>query len=108
MLPVTGQPPQLTPDDVRKVARLSRLAVAEADIERYRTELAAVLGYVERLRELDLSGVEPLTHAGDEANRLDDDVPGPMLANAVAMAMAPEPHPPFFGTPKVLGEGGGA
>ena len=59
-------PSQLTPDDVRKVARLSRLAVPEADIERYREELGAVLGYIGSLRELDLSGVEPLTHVGDD------------------------------------------
>ncbi len=98
----------LTPDDVRKVARLSRLAIADADIERYREELGAVLGYVERLRELDLSGVEPLTHVGDEANRLDEDEPGPVLGHDVAMGLAPGPLPPFFSVPKVLGEGGGA
>lgn len=100
--------PQLTPEAVRKVARLSRLAIADDEVERYRLELAAVLGYVERLRELDLSGVEPLTHVGDEANRLDDDVPGPTLINEAAMSLAPEPHAPYFGVPKVLGEGGGA
>ncbi|HZW11249.1 MAG TPA: Asp-tRNA(Asn)/Glu-tRNA(Gln) amidotransferase subunit GatC [Phycisphaerales bacterium] len=103
-----AHPPQLTPADVRKVASLSRLAIPDDQIERYRAELAAVLGYVERLRELDLSGIEPLTHVGDEDNRLDDDVPGPTLPNAVAMGLAPEPHAPFYGVPKVLGEGGGA
>ena len=99
---------RLSPDDIRKVARLSRLEVAEADITRYGDELGAVLGYVERLRELDLSGVEPLTHVGDEANRLDEDVPGPVLGNDVAMRLAPESLAPFFSVPKVLGEGGGA
>ncbi|MBK7403237.1 MAG: Asp-tRNA(Asn)/Glu-tRNA(Gln) amidotransferase subunit GatC [Phycisphaerales bacterium] len=102
------RPDQLTDADVRKVARLSRLAIDEADLARYRVELAAVLGYVERLRELDLSGVEPLTHVGDEANRLDPDEPGPTLDNQIAMALAPEALPPFFRVPKVLGEGGGA
>jgi aspartyl-tRNA(Asn)/glutamyl-tRNA(Gln) amidotransferase subunit C len=84
------------------------LALAESDIERYRGELGAVLGYVERLGELDLSEVEPLTHVGDEANRLDEDNPGPVLGNDVAMGLAPGPLPPYFSVPKVLGEGGGA
>jgi aspartyl-tRNA(Asn)/glutamyl-tRNA(Gln) amidotransferase subunit C len=98
----------LTPDDVRRIARLSRLTVDEEGLERCRRELGAVLGYVERLAELDLDGVEPLTHAGEELNRLDDDVPGPTLGNDVAMALAPIAAPPFFSVPRVLGDGGGA
>lgn len=107
----------LTPDDIRRIARLSRLAVAEAQIEHYRAELGAVLGYVERLGGLDLAGVEPLTHpgvgpqgadSGVSVNRLDGDEPGPVLANDVVMGLAPEARPPFFSVPRVLGEGGGA
>lgn len=107
----------LTPDDIRRIARLSRLAVAEDQTEHYRVELGAVLGYVERLGGLDLTGVEPLTHpgggpegaeAGASANRLDGDEPGPVLANDVVMGLAPEPRPPFFSVPRVLGEGGEA
>ena len=107
----------LTPDDIRRIARLSRLAVAEDQIEHYRAELVAVLGYVERLGGLDLDGVEPLTHPGGEpqgtdagasANRLDEDEPGLVLANDVVMRLAPDPKPPFFSVPRVLGEGGGA
>ena len=79
--------------------------------------MGAILGYVERLGRLDLDGVEPLTHpgggaeragAGVSANRLDRDEPGPVLANDVAMGLAPDPKPPYFSVPKVLGDGGGA
>ncbi|MFG0258910.1 MAG: Asp-tRNA(Asn)/Glu-tRNA(Gln) amidotransferase subunit GatC [Phycisphaerales bacterium JB041] len=105
--------PDLTPQDIQKLARLSRLEVGAGDVDRYRAELGAVLGWMERLGEMDLDGVEPMTRAetGDGANhgnRLDDDNPGPVLANDVVMGLAPEAMPPFFRVPRVLGEGGGA
>ncbi len=99
----------LSSDDVRKVARLARPEVSEADVERYRAQLGAVLGYVERLKEVDLTGVEPLTHVSEAVNRLDADEPhGATLSNEVLMKMAPAVMPPFIKVPKVLDEGGGA
>ncbi len=111
----------LTHDDIRRIARLARLAVGDDQLEPYRADLGAVLGYVERLGELDLTGVEPMTHpgagvsagvsdgrGGSASNRLDADNPGPVLANDVAMGLAPDAKPPFFCVPKVLGDGGGA
>ena len=98
----------LSPDDVRKVARLSRLAIPEDQVESYRAQLQAVLGYVERLREVNVEGVEALTHVADSVNRLDDDIPGPTLTNETLMKMAPETVPPFVKVPKVIGDGGGA
>lgn len=103
----------LTPEDIRRIARLSRLAVADDQLDHYRAELGAILGYVERLGELDLEGVEPMTRVGESSersgeNRLEADEPGPVLANDVAMGLAPAPRPPFFSVPKVLGDGAGA
>jgi aspartyl-tRNA(Asn)/glutamyl-tRNA(Gln) amidotransferase subunit C len=98
----------LSADDVRKVARLSRLALSDDQVEAYRDKLSAVLGYVERLREVNVEGVEPLTNVADAVNRLDDDVPGPTLTNETLMRMAPEAMPPFVKVPKVIGDGGGA
>lgn len=99
---------QLTADDVRKVARLARLAVPDDQIEGHRLALAAVLGYVDRLRDLDLEGVEPLAHVGEEPHRLRADVPHAALPTDALMAMAPDTMPPFVRIPKVIGEGGGA
>jgi aspartyl-tRNA(Asn)/glutamyl-tRNA(Gln) amidotransferase subunit C len=98
----------LSPDAVRKVARLSRLALSEERVRQYQTQLASILTYMDRLRELDLTGVEPLTSAADTVNRLDEDTPGPTLPNDTLMRMAPDPAPPFIRVPKVLDEGGGA
>lgn len=100
--------PGLTAEQVRKVAKLSRLALDEAQVEQYRGRLSAVLGYMDRLRKVDLTGVEPLTHIADAVNRLDEDAPGPTLPNETLMKMAPEVMEPFIRVPKVLDEGGGA
>lgn len=95
-------------EDVLKVARLARLEVREDQVEELRARLGAVLGYVDRLRTLDLSGVEPLAHVGEEAHRVRVDEVGATIPNEVLMAMAPEVMVPFVKVPKVIGEGGGA
>jgi aspartyl-tRNA(Asn)/glutamyl-tRNA(Gln) amidotransferase subunit C len=111
--------PSLSNDDVRKVARLSKLSVSDADLDRERTRLEAVLGYVERLRELDLEGVRPMARASDEPARLRDDTPGEPLKSDALANLAPDlfEHEQidaegaaqterFIRVPKVLGEGG--
>jgi aspartyl-tRNA(Asn)/glutamyl-tRNA(Gln) amidotransferase subunit C len=104
------QPRPLSEGDVRKVARLSRLAIASEQARLYQHQLAAVLGYMDRLRALDLSGAEPLTHVSGAVNRLDEDTPGPTLPTETLMQMAPDAMPPFVKVPKVIddGAGGGA
>ncbi|HHN78796.1 MAG TPA: Asp-tRNA(Asn)/Glu-tRNA(Gln) amidotransferase subunit GatC [Phycisphaerales bacterium] len=109
-------PDALTPDDVRKIARLSKVSIDESEIENERARLSAVLGYVQRLRELDLLGVEPMTRASDEGARLRDDTPAEPLDPAVLADLAPEPEEyvdpdggvqRFIRVPKVV-DGGGA
>ncbi len=100
--------PRLSPDAVRKIARLARLDVPDDQVARAAARLDAVLDYVERLASLDLEGVEPLTHVGGEVNRLDEDAPGPTLPAEAVARLAPESFGPFIRVPKVMGEGGGA
>ncbi len=84
------------------MSRLARLELDEATIERLGGELGSMLGSFERLRELDLSGVDPMAHPLDARNRLDEDVARPPLANEVLMGMAPESAPPYLKVPRVL------
>lgn len=93
---------------VRRIARLSRLSLTDAQVAEYGARMSAVLGYMDRLRSLDLEGIEPMANVGGTTNRLDEDVPGPTLSNAALMQIAPDKMPPFVKVPKVLGEGGGA
>ena len=53
----------LSLDEVRKVARLARLALDEGQLDKLAGQLNAIVGYVEALQEVDVKGVEPLSHA---------------------------------------------
>ena len=98
----------ISPEEVRKIARLARLAITEEQAAAYGPQLSAILSHMDKLRSLNLAGVEPLTHIGEAVNRLDADEPGPRLPTQVLLDMAPESVPPFVKVPKVLGDGGGA
>lgn len=63
--------------DVQYVASLARLELTDGEIQRYSSEIDAVLEYMEQLDELDLEGIEPTAHAVPRQNILRDDLPGP-------------------------------
>lgn len=100
--------PALTEADVRHIATLAQLAPSDEQIAGYRTSLAAILSYVERLKALDLKGVEPLVTPLSMTGPTGADEPGGMLAREALLAMAPKVDGPFISVPKVLGDGGGA
>jgi aspartyl-tRNA(Asn)/glutamyl-tRNA(Gln) amidotransferase subunit C len=80
----------LTRDQVLHVARLARLELTEAEIERFSGELAKVLDYVEKIGELDLDDVPPTSHVVDVENALRADEPRPSLPVEVALESAPD------------------
>ncbi len=101
----------ISEEQVRLVARLGRLKLSDDEVRHFAQQLSAVLGYVSKLNELDVSGVEPMSHAMDMSNVLREDDPGDfpgagaMLSVEQALANAPHKDEPFFGVVKVLGEG---
>jgi aspartyl-tRNA(Asn)/glutamyl-tRNA(Gln) amidotransferase subunit C len=88
--------------DVEHVARLARLALSEAELARMQAELSAILAYVDKLRELDVEGVEPTSHAVPLVNVMREDEPRPGLAREEAMANAPDPAGEFFRVPRII------
>ena len=96
---------QLTDDQVRSVARLSRLRLSDEEIHHFAGQLSAVLDYVSKLNELHLDQIEPMAHAADVANVLRADEPGPAMSVDQVLQNAPDVSEPFFKVPKVLGEG---
>ena len=100
-------PEPLSERDVRHIAKLARLHLTDEQVERYRTQLSAVLEHVQKLAELELEGVEPLSHPIDLTNRLADDSPEPSLRAEVAMENAPQVEGSYIAVPKVLGDAGG-
>lgn len=104
----TAMPEKLTDDQVRHVAKLSRLRLGEDEVSQMASRLSAVLDYVSKLNELNVDGVEPMAHAMELNNVLREDEPRAGLPNDAVLANAPEKTPPFFRVPKVIGDGGGA
>ena len=92
----------LTPDDVRKVARLARLELADADLARLRPQLSAILDYVDQLKQLPTEGVEPLAHPLPISNAFRDDAPVPSLPVDEALSNAPNRIGNYFGVPAVF------
>jgi aspartyl-tRNA(Asn)/glutamyl-tRNA(Gln) amidotransferase subunit C len=87
---------------VKRVAHLARIAVTEEDAERMTGELNAILGFVEQLDEVDVSGVEPMTSVIPMEMRKRDDVVTDGGKAADVVANAPASAENFFLVPKVV------
>lgn len=87
---------------VRRVARLARIAVDDEDAERMTGELNAILGFVEHLSEVDVTGVEPMTSVTpmEMKKRADAVTDGNKPEDIVANAPASDEN--FFLVPKVI------
>ena len=92
----------LTLEDVRKVAKLARLELADAELARLQPQLSAILDYVHQIQALNTEGVEPLAHPLPIANAFRDDVPTPSLPVDEALANAPNRIGNYFGVPAVF------
>jgi aspartyl-tRNA(Asn)/glutamyl-tRNA(Gln) amidotransferase subunit C len=93
---------------VRAVAKLARLELNDDEVARFSVELSSILGYIEKLGELDTDNVEPLAHCLPIHNVFREDVPKPSIENDVALANAPARHDEYFKVPKILDDAGGA
>ncbi len=91
-------------DTVRHVALLSRLEVTDDQVDRAARELDAILGYIEKLNELDLTGVDPMSHPLRLQNVFREDRPVASLPPSEALANAPEREGDFFKTPPIIQE----
>ena len=95
--------PTISADQVRHVARLARLALDEQALARFEGQLGSILGYVAKIGEADVAGVEPMAHALPLTNVLREDVVEPSLSLERVLQNAPESDGPFFKVPKVIG-----
>jgi aspartyl-tRNA(Asn)/glutamyl-tRNA(Gln) amidotransferase subunit C len=93
----------ITPRDVRHVAKLARLDLPDARIERLAGQLEAILGYVEQIQKVDMTGVEPMAHAVPLHNIFREDIVEPSLPLDKVLQNAPDTDGRFFKVPKVIG-----
>ena len=114
---------KITREDVLRVAQLAYLQLTETEVELYRGQLDAILSYVDKLNEADVSGVEPMAQvfagatlgasneessaAAAEAAQLETstlrpDVVRPVHIADAVLKIAPDPSAPYFRVPKVI------
>jgi len=89
-------------DQVRHIAKLARIAMSEAELERLGPELNAIIGWVEQLAEVSTDGVEPLTAVIDQKLRLREDAVTEGDRRDDVLANAPDAEHGFFAVPKVI------
>ena len=92
-------------EEVAKIAKLSRIAMSEQELDTFSAQLSRIVDYVGKLNELDTRAVEPLSHALPVANVFRADEPAASLPLERVLANAPERTQSSFKVPRVLDEG---
>ncbi|MEQ8525103.1 Asp-tRNA(Asn)/Glu-tRNA(Gln) amidotransferase subunit GatC [Gracilimonas sp.] len=92
----------VTEKDVRYMADLARLQLAEDEVKSFAQDMNKILDYMERLDELDTSDVEPLEHVIDLESRLRKDEAKEPLSHEDALKNAPDADSDYFRVPKVI------
>ena len=88
--------------DVKYVAHLARIALTDDEQEKFGAQLSNILGYIEKLNELDVSRIEPTAHAVPLVNVFRPDEVRPSLPNAEALRNAPASANGLFMVPKIV------
>ena len=94
----------ITRDEVAHLARLSRLALSEDELERFAGQLDVIISAVARVQEVAAAGIPPMTHAAELANVFREDIVVPPLGAEVALAQAPAAELGRFRVPRILTE----
>jgi len=88
--------------NIRDVAHLARLALTPEEEEKFGAQLEGVLAYMEKLNELDVTGVEPTAHAFPLVNVMRSDEIQPSLSPEEALRNAPAQANNLFMVPKII------
>ncbi len=92
----------LDPAAIRRIARLARIRVDDSQVARMQVELNGILGWIDQLNEVDVTGVEPLTGGALMAMRLRPDVVTDGGQAEAVLSNAPDRDGPFYAVPKVV------
>jgi aspartyl-tRNA(Asn)/glutamyl-tRNA(Gln) amidotransferase subunit C len=93
---------QIDRETLYKLAHLARLEIKPEDEPALLKELSNMITFVEKLKEVDTTGVEPLTTMSQEINHWREDKEGAHLSKKEALQNAPLSDPDYFRVPKVL------
>ena len=87
---------------IDKLSKLSMLRFNDEEREEIKSDLQKMIGFVDKLKELDTTGVEPLLHMSNNTDILREDVPGNMTNREEALQNAPLHDAEYFKVPKVI------
>lgn len=96
---------RITEKEVRYVAGLANLKLSDAEVVKFQADLDGILEQMDRLNEIDTSGVEPMAQVlfeAEETATLRADLPAPPLGNQTALANAPLAGAGYFKVPRVI------
>jgi aspartyl-tRNA(Asn)/glutamyl-tRNA(Gln) amidotransferase subunit C len=94
----------ISKEKVKHIAKLARLALSEKEVEKYQKELSKILEYIEKLKEVDVSGIEPVFHPLKIKNVMREDVEVKKEANQIKklIELMPEKKGGYLKVKKVL------
>jgi aspartyl-tRNA(Asn)/glutamyl-tRNA(Gln) amidotransferase subunit C len=95
---------RISADDVRKVAKLARLDLADDKIATYTKQLEPILDYVSQLEAVDTTGVPPTTRAVEVVNVTREDGVTPTHVREDILNQAPQREQDFYRVPKILAD----
>jgi len=93
---------KISEKSVENVARLARLHLDPSDLKVMTKQMDAILGYVDKLNELDTDGVEPMAHAVPMSNAFREDEIGRSIGTERALQNAPAADETCFKVPKII------
>jgi len=92
----------ITREEVLHIARLARLELSDTELERIREQLNGILQYIDKLKRLDVTGVEPTSHAVPLVNVMREDEVAPPFAQDAMLANAPDRVGALFRVPRII------
>ena len=92
----------LTTDDVKKVARLARLAMSEAEVQAAQAQLNGIFELIAEMQAVDTSGIEPMSHAQDVIQRLREDHVTETNQRELFQSIAPQVEAGLYLVPQVI------
>jgi aspartyl-tRNA(Asn)/glutamyl-tRNA(Gln) amidotransferase subunit C len=95
---------QISRDEVAHLARLSRLALTDSELDSFAGQLGAILTHVSQVQAVDVTGVEATGNPLKDVNVMRPDEPTPCLTQQEALAGAPEAVDGRFAVPQILGD----
>ena len=92
----------LSLDDVKKVAKLAKLSMPDAELNAVHAQMASIFGLIEEMQAVDTSGIEPMAHAQDLGQRLREDVVSEGNQRELFQAIAPQVERGLYLVPQVI------